>query len=224
MTLIQLRNIHKSYPMGDKSVAVLKGISFDIFEKEYVALIGQSGSGKSTLMHILGCLDVQSSGEYLLDGRHVGELDDDHLSRVRAQYIGFVFQTFNLLSKHTIESNVALPMMYAGIPSHERNERACEVLKKVGLEHRIGHRPGQLSGGERQRVAIARALVNRPKMILADEPTGNLDSQVAAEILALFDQLRDEFNLTIVMVTHSQEIANRTPRTIRLRDGKLEDV
>ncbi len=224
MNLIEVTNLEKTYQSGEFDVKVLKGVSFDIAEGEYVSLIGQSGSGKSTLMHILGCLDTPTEGQYILNEQDVSSLSDDQLSHIRNRSIGFVFQSFNLLNRQTILRNVQLPMLYNHqIPKKDRDERAKYYLEKVGLSHRLDHKPGQLSGGERQRVAIARSLVNQPKVLFADEPTGNLDSKVRQEILDLFEQLNKEMNITIVMVTHDNEIASSTPRCIRLKDGLIEN-
>jgi putative ABC transport system ATP-binding protein len=200
---------------------VLKGIDLDIQQGEYVALMGPSGSGKSTLMNLLGCLDTPTGGTYHLAGRDVSRMDDNDLAAVRNKEIGFVFQTFNLIPRQTALQNVALPMVYAGASKEARTERAEEVLRQVGLEDRMDHRPNQLSGGQRQRVAVARALVNTPSMILADEPTGNLDSTTSVEIMKLFDDIHKAGN-TLVVVTHEEDIAQHAHRIIRLRDGKIE--
>lgn len=224
MSLIEVKELTKAYQLGEERVSVLKDISLSIQEGEYTALVGKSGSGKSTLMHILGCLDSPTSGEYRLNDHAVNNLNDDALSAIRNKYIGFVFQSFNLLPRHTVLSNVELPMIYAGKTALERKTRATEILDKVGLSHRLSHKPGQLSGGERQRVAIARALVNHPKVILADEPTGNLDSKVREEILELFSELNQTLNITVIMVTHDQDIAARAKRCVHLVDGKIYDI
>jgi putative ABC transport system ATP-binding protein len=200
---------------------VLKGIDLEIKKGEYVALMGPSGSGKSTLMNILGCLDTPTSGTYILNGKHVSEMQDDELAGIRNKEIGFVFQTFNLMPRTTALDNVALPMVYAGYSKSERIERASEVLKQVGLDDRMDHKPNQLSGGQRQRVAVARALVNKPSIILADEPTGNLDSKTSVEIMYLFNEIHANGN-TVILVTHEEEIAAYAHRIIRLRDGIIE--
>jgi len=207
--------------MGKQAVTVLKGISLDIFKNEYVALMGPSGSGKSTLMNILGCLDSPTSGSYILNGKDVSKMQDDSLAEVRNKEIGFVFQQFNLLPRMTALENVALPLVYAGIPKKQRLEQAMEVVRKVGLEDRSHHKPNELSGGQCQRVAIARALVNNPSIILADEPTGNLDSKTSQEIMEMFHTIHEGGN-TVVLVTHEEDIANYARRIIRLRDGKIE--
>src|SRR6059036_1627580 len=207
--------------MGSTEVHALQGISFSIQRNEYVAIMGPSGSGKSTLMNLIGCLDTPAKGRYWLNGKLVSEMDDDELARIRNKEIGFVFQTFNLLARATALHNVELPLIYAGMPAEERAERAKDALKSVGMESRMMHKPNELSGGQRQRVAIARALVNRPSIILADEPTGNLDSQTGTEIMAVLDRLHAEGN-TIILVTHERDIAAHARRTIRLRDGVVE--
>lgn len=219
--IIHLEDIHKSYFMGKQAVNVLKGLSLDIFKNEYVALMGPSGSGKSTLMNILGCLDSPTSGTYVLNGHDVSKMQDDALADVRNKEIGFVFQQFNLLPRMSALENVALPLIYAGIPKKQRIEQAMEVVKKVGLEERSHHKPNELSGGQCQRVAIARALVNNPSIILADEPTGNLDTKTSIEIMEMFGAIHEGGN-TVVLVTHEEDIAQYSRRIIRLRDGKIE--
>jgi putative ABC transport system ATP-binding protein len=220
-SVISLRGITRDFQLGAQTVHVLKGIDLDIQQGEYVALMGPSGSGKSTLMNLLGCLDTPTAGSYHLAGRDVSRMDDNDLAAVRNKEIGFVFQTFNLIPRQTALQNVALPMVYAGASKEARTERAEEVLRQVGLEDRMDHRPNQLSGGQRQRVAIARALVNTPSMILADEPTGNLDSTTSVEIMKLFDDIHKAGN-TLVVVTHEEDIAQHAHRIIRLRDGVIE--
>ncbi|MGA1777212.1 MAG: ABC transporter ATP-binding protein [Schleiferiaceae bacterium] len=219
--VISLRGITRDFQLGAQTVHVLKGIDLDIKQGEYVALMGPSGSGKSTLMNLLGCLDTPTAGSYTLAGRDVSRMDDNDLAAVRNKEIGFVFQTFNLIPRQTAVQNVALPLVYAGKTKEERVTRAEEVLMQVGLADRMDHRPNQLSGGQRQRVAIARALVNTPSMILADEPTGNLDSTTSVEIMRLFDDIHKAGN-TLVVVTHEEEIAQHAHRIIRLRDGQIE--
>lgn len=220
-SVISLRGITRDFQLGAQTVHVLKGIDLGIQKGEYVALMGPSGSGKSTLMNLLGCLDTPTAGSYHLAGRDVSRMDDNDLAAVRNKEIGFVFQTFNLIPRQTALQNVALPMVYAGASKEVRTERAEEVLRQVGLEDRMDHRPNQLSGGQRQRVAIARALVNTPSMILADEPTGNLDSTTSVEIMKLFDDIHKAGN-TLVVVTHEEDIAQHAHRIIRLRDGVIE--
>ena len=220
-SVISLRGITRDFQLGAQTVHVLKGIDLDIQKGEYVALMGPSGSGKSTLMNLLGCLDTPTGGSYHLAGRDVSRMDDNDLAAVRNKEIGFVFQTFNLIPRQTALQNVALPMVYAGASKEVRTERAEEVLRQVGLEDRMDHRPNQLSGGQRQRVAVARALVNTPSMILADEPTGNLDSTTSVEIMKLFDDIHKAGN-TLVVVTHEEDIAQHAHRIIRLRDGVIE--
>lgn len=220
-SIIHLEEIHKSYFMGKQAVNVLKGVSLDIRKNEYVALMGPSGSGKSTLMNILGCLDSPTSGIYVLNGQDVSKMQDDSLAEVRNQEIGFVFQQFNLLPRMSALENVALPLVYAGVPKKQRLEQAMEVVKKVGLEDRSHHRPNELSGGQCQRVAIARALVNNPSIILADEPTGNLDTKTSIEIMDMFNAIHEGGN-TVVLVTHEEDIARYAHRVVRLRDGKIE--
>ena len=219
--LIKITNIKRDFPLGNEIVYVLKGIDLEINKGEYVALMGPSGSGKSTLMNILGCLDTPTSGTYILNGKHVSEMQDDELAGIRNKEIGFVFQTFNLMPRTTALDNVALPMVYAGHSKSERVERATEVLTQVGLDDRMDHKPNQLSGGQRQRVAVARALVNKPSIILADEPTGNLDSKTSVEIMNLFDEIHANGN-TVILVTHEEDIAKHAHRIIRLRDGVIE--
>ncbi len=219
--IIHLEEIRKSYLMGKQALPVLKGVSLDIFKNEYVALMGPSGSGKSTLMNILGCLDTPTAGAYVLNGQDVSRMSDDHLADVRNIEIGFVFQQFNLLPRLTAAENVALPLVYAGVPRKERMERALAVLEKVSLADRSHHRPNELSGGQSQRVAIARALINNPSLILADEPTGNLDSKTSIEIMDIFSSIQAGGN-TVVLVTHEEDIANYAYRIVRLRDGVIE--
>lgn len=219
--LIKITNIKRDFELGDEIVYVLKGIDLEIHKGEYVALMGPSGSGKSTLMNILGCLDTPTSGTYILNGKDVSKMEDDELAEIRNKEIGFVFQTFNLLPRTTALDNVALPMIYAGYSKPERNKRAIEVLQQVNLADRMDHQPNQLSGGQRQRVAVARALVNKPSIILADEPTGNLDSKTSIEIMKLFNEIHANGN-TVILVTHEEEIAAYAHRVIRLRDGLIE--
>ncbi len=219
--LIKIANIKRDFELGDEIVYVLKGIDLEIHKGEYVALMGPSGSGKSTLMNILGCLDTPTSGTYILNGKDVSKMEDDELAEIRNKEIGFVFQTFNLLPRTTALDNVALPMIYAGYSKPERNKRAIEVLQQVNLADRMDHQPNQLSGGQRQRVAVARALVNKPSIILADEPTGNLDSKTSIEIMKLFNEIHANGN-TVILVTHEEEIAAYAHRVIRLRDGLIE--
>lgn len=219
--IIDIKGITRDFPLGEEVIHVLKGIDLVINKGEYVALMGPSGSGKSTLMNILGCLDTPTGGSYILNGKHVSEMHDDELAEIRNKEIGFVFQTFNLMPRTTALDNVALPMVYAGKSKTERTERATEVLTQVGLEDRMDHKPNQLSGGQRQRVAVGRALVNKPAMILADEPTGNLDSKTSVEIMTLFDEIHANGN-TVILVTHEEDIAEHAHRIIRLRDGIIE--
>lgn len=218
--LIVLQDVKKIYNLGMTEVQALRGIDLTIRDGEFVAIMGPSGSGKSTLMHILGCLDRPSSGNYFLDSRRVDSLNDVELSHTRNEKIGFVFQNFNLLPQMSVRENVELPMVYRGILQHERRKHAEEYIKQVGLEHRIRHLPSKLSGGERQRVAIARALVNNPSILLADEPTGNLDSKIGNEILYLFGEISKQ-GKTIILVTHAREIAEYTRRIIHILDGKI---
>ncbi len=219
--IIHLQDIRKSYLMGKQALPVLKGVSLDIFKNEYVALMGPSGSGKSTLMNILGCLDTPTAGLYVLNSQDVSRMTDDALADVRNIEIGFVFQQFNLLPRLTAVENVALPLVYAGVPRKERLERAMAVLEKVSLADRSHHRPNELSGGQSQRVAIARALINNPSLILADEPTGNLDTKTSSEIMDIFTAIQAAGN-TVVLVTHEEDIANYAHRVVRLRDGVIE--
>lgn len=220
-SIIHLENIQKSYFMGGQAIPVLKGINVDIYKNEYVALMGPSGSGKSTLMNILGCLDSPTAGRYILNSKDVSKMADNDLAEVRNKDIGFVFQQFNLLPRLSAAENVALPLVYAGIPKKERIERAMEVLRKVGLADRSHHKPNEMSGGQIQRVAIARALVNNPAIILADEPTGNLDSKTSTEVMEIFGNIQSGGN-TVVLVTHEEDIAGYAKRVIRLRDGIIE--
>lgn len=219
--IIEARDIQKEYRMGTQTVHALRGVSFDIKKNEYVALMGPSGSGKSTMMNMIGCLDTPTKGDYILNGHDVKKLTDNQLAEVRNREIGFVFQTFNLLPRSTALANVELPLIYSGLRSSERKKRAIEVLEKVGLADRMDHKPNELSGGQRQRVAVARALVNNPSILLADEPTGNLDSKTGHEIMELFEELYEMGN-TIILVTHEEDIAAHARRVIRLRDGLLE--
>ena len=219
--ILQLRGITRDFKLGAQTVHVLKGIDLDISKNEYVALMGPSGSGKSTLMNLLGCLDTPTSGSYELNGTDVSSLNDNALAEIRNSEIGFVFQTFNLLPRSTALENVALPLVYAGLSKEERLARAAEVLEQVGLADRMDHRPNQLSGDSAQRVAVARALVNKPALILADEPTGNLDSKTSVEIMKLFDDIQAAGN-TVVLVTHEEDIAQHAKRVIRLVDGNID--
>lgn len=219
--IIKTEHIARRYEMGSEVIHALKDISITIHKGEYVAFMGPSGSGKSTLMNIIGCLDTPSEGTYILNGTEVSDMNDNQLAEIRNKEIGFVFQTFNLLPRSTALDNVALPLVYAGLPKSQRIEKAMEALRSVGLENRAKHKPNELSGGQRQRVAIARALVNNPSIILADEPTGNLDSKTSCEIMALFDALHQKGN-TIIMVTHEEDIARYAHRIVRLRDGLIE--
>jgi len=218
--MLELENITKVYKAGQTEIPALRGISCHIDSGEMVSIIGPSGSGKSTLMNIIGCLDKPTSGRYRLDGTEVSELNDNQLAEIRNKKIGFVFQSFNLLSRTTALANVELPLIYSG--ASNRRQRALQVLESVGLAHRVTHRPSELAGGEQQRVAIARALVNNPSLILADEPTGNLDTQTSKEIMLIFKQLNEQQGMTIVLVTHEPDIAAYTQRTIKLRDGQIE--
>jgi len=219
--IINIKGITRDFPLGNETVYVLKGIDLLINKGEYVALMGPSGSGKSTLMNILGCLDTPTSGSYILNGKDVSKMEDDELAEIRNKEIGFVFQTFNLMPRTTALDNVALPMIYAGHNKESRDKRATTVLTQVGLADRMDHKPNQLSGGQRQRVAVARALVNHPSIILADEPTGNLDSKTSVEIMNLFDEIHANGN-TVILVTHEEDIARHAHRIIRLKDGMIE--
>ncbi len=221
MALIETRDLWKTYEMGEEKVHALSGVSIEIDRGEYVAIMGPSGSGKSTLMNLIGCLDTPSKGSYLLNGKQVSEMNDDELARIRNEEIGFVFQTFNLLPRATALHNVELPLIYAGLPAKARAERAGQALDRVELSDRKLHRPNELSGGQRQRVAIARALVNNPSILLADEPTGNLDTKTGVEIMNLFERLHDAGN-TIIIVTHEAEVAEHAHRVIYVRDGQVE--
>ena len=219
--IIRIEDVYKIYKIGNQVVRALNGVTTSIHANEFVALMGPSGSGKSTLMNILGCLDVPSKGNYFLNNTNVSNLKDDELAKIRNKEIGFVFQTFNLLPRYSALDNVALPLVYAGVPKKERTLRAIEVLETVGLNDRMNHRPNELSGGQRQRVAVARALVNNPSIILADEPTGNLDTKTSYEIMNLFNEIHQNNN-TVILVTHEEDIAKYAERIIRLRDGKIE--
>ncbi|HXE81628.1 MAG TPA: ABC transporter ATP-binding protein [Vicinamibacterales bacterium] len=221
MAIIETHDLWKTYIMGSEEIHALRGVSISIDKGDYVAIMGPSGSGKSTLMNLIGCLDTPTKGSYLLNGKEVARMNDNELARIRNEEIGFVFQTFNLLPRATALHNVELPLVYAGVPARERQERAREALRKVDLAERMNHRPNELSGGQRQRVAIARALVNNPSILLADEPTGNLDSKTGIEIMALFERLHRAGN-TIVLVTHEPDIAAHAHRVIHLRDGQIE--
>jgi putative ABC transport system ATP-binding protein len=219
--LIELTNIARNYVIGSETIHALRSISLQIQKNEYVALMGPSGSGKSTLMNVLGCLDTPSSGDYILNGHSVAKMTDNSLAEIRNKEIGFVFQTFNLLPRSTALDNVTLPLVYAGMKKTEREERAKQVMDQVGLSNRMDHKPNELSGGQRQRVAIARALVNKPAIILADEPTGNLDSKTSIEIMGLLEEIHMKGN-TIILVTHEEDIARFAHRIVRLRDGLIE--
>jgi len=222
MALIETVDLWKTYVMGDEEIHALRGVSIQIERGEYVAIMGPSGSGKSTLMNLIGCLDTPSKGSYLLNGKQVSQMNDNELARIRNEEIGFVFQTFNLLPRATALHNVELPLVYAGVAAKDRQDRARTALEKVELAQRMSHRPNELSGGQRQRVAIARALVNNPSILLADEPTGNLDSKTGAEIMGLFERLHKAGN-TIVLVTHEADVAAFAYRAIHIRDGKVEN-
>ena len=219
--IIRLEDICRIYRVGSQEVRALDGVSLSVYKNEYVAIMGPSGSGKSTLMNILGCLDSPDSGRYILNGTDVSEMEDGELADVRNREIGFVFQSFNLLPRYNALENVALPMVYAGVPAGERRVKAAQALRSVGLEDRMDHRPNELSGGQRQRVALARALINSPSIILADEPTGNLDTHTSVEIMRLFDEIYRNGN-TVIVVTHEEDIAAYAHRVIRLRDGRIE--
>ena len=219
--VIRLEDVYKIYRVGSQEVRALDGVSLSVSRNEYVAIMGPSGSGKSTLMNILGCLDSPDSGRYILNGTDVSEMDDGEMADVRNREIGFVFQSFNLLPRYNALENVALPMVYAGVPAGERRVKAAQALRSVGLEDRMDHRPNELSGGQRQRVALARALINSPSIILADEPTGNLDTHTSVEIMRLFDEIYRNGN-TVIVVTHEEDIAAYAHRVIRLRDGRVE--
>jgi putative ABC transport system ATP-binding protein len=221
MALIETVDLWKTYQMGEEQIHALRGVSIQIERGEYVAIMGPSGSGKSTLMNLIGCLDTPSKGSYLLNGKQVSQMDDNELARIRNEEIGFVFQTFNLLPRATALRNVELPLVYAGVPAKEREQRAKSALEKVELSTRMSHRPNELSGGQRQRVAIARALVNNPSILLADEPTGNLDSKTGVEIMGLFERLHAAGN-TIGLVTHEPDVAAYAHRAIHIRDGQVE--
>jgi putative ABC transport system ATP-binding protein len=220
MALLRLSEVHKTYRMGDVEVHALRGVSLDIEAGEFVAIMGSSGSGKSTLMNIVGCLDRPSRGEYLLDGRQVGQMNREQLADIRNRTLGFVFQSFNLLSRTSAVENVELPLLYQGVHTRERVRRSIEALERVGLGQRLDHHPSQLSGGQQQRVAIARAIVGKPKVILADEPTGNLDSKTSVEVMALFQQLLRD-GITVVLVTHEPDIAEYAARVVVMRDGRV---
>jgi putative ABC transport system ATP-binding protein len=221
MSLIETQDLWKTYVMGSEEIHALRGVNLSIDRGEYVAIMGPSGSGKSTLMNLIGCLDTPTKGSYLLNGKLVSQMNDDELARIRNEEIGFVFQTFNLLPRATALHNVELPLIYAGIPSKDRDKRAKEALERVELGTRMTHRPNELSGGQRQRVAVARALVNNPSILLADEPTGNLDSKTGEEIMALFAKLHQSGN-TIVLVTHEADIAAHAHRVVHIKDGRVE--
>ena len=220
-TLISIRDLHRTYQVGDQEVRALDGVDLEIAQNEYVAIMGPSGSGKSTLMNILGCLDTPTSGSYRLKDKEIAKMTDDDLARIRNQEIGFVFQTFNLLARADALHNVELPLVYAGLKHEERRQRARESLSLVGLADRMKHKPNELSGGQRQRVAIARALVNKPSIILADEPTGNLDSKTGEEIMLAFERIWQQGN-TVILVTHEADIAEHARRVVRMKDGRIE--
>lgn len=220
MSLIHLQQISRRYQMGGETVHALREVTLEIQRGEYVAIMGPSGSGKSTLMNLIGCLDTPSGGDYELNDNRVSEMDDNQLAEIRNREIGFVFQTFNLLARSNALHNVELPLIYAGVPAEKRRQMALDALANVGLTDRVHHKPNELSGGQRQRVAVARALVNKPSIILADEPTGNLDSKTGAEIMALFRELSDQGN-TIIVVTHEEDIARQARRILRIRDGLI---
>jgi putative ABC transport system ATP-binding protein len=222
MALIETVDLWKTYAMGSEEIHALRGVTLEIDRGEYVAIMGPSGSGKSTLMNLIGCLDTPSRGSYLLNGKQVSQMNDNELARIRNEEIGFVFQTFNLLPRATALQNVALPLVYAGVPAAAREQRAKTALERVELAPRMGHKPNELSGGQRQRVAIARALVNNPSILLADEPTGNLDSKTGQEIMGLFERLHSGGN-TIILVTHEADVAACAHRTIYIRDGQIEN-
>ncbi len=219
--VIEIKDVIKFYEVGTQVVKALRGVSLSIQKGEYVAIMGPSGSGKSTLMNVIGALDTPTGGDYILNGTNVSELTDEKLAEIRNREIGFVFQTFNLLPRYTALENTVLPLIYAGIPKHERNERGLEAIEKVGLSERSAHKPNELSGGQRQRIAVARALINRPSIVLADEPTGNLDSKTSEDIMALFEEIHGGGN-TIILVTHEEDIAQHAHRIIRLKDGVVE--
>lgn len=219
--VIEIKKVEKNYPMGTQVVQALKGVTINIKKGDFVAIMGPSGSGKSTLMNIIGALDTPTAGTYILNGTNVNELQDDMLAEIRNREIGFVFQTFNLLHQYTALENVTLPMVYRGIPKAERIEKAKEALARVGLSNRMTHKPNELSGGQKQRVAVARALINNPSIILADEPTGNLDTKTSIDIMSLFREIHQAGN-TIILVTHEEDIARYARRIIRLRDGEIE--
>ncbi|NIO00902.1 MAG: ATP-binding cassette domain-containing protein [Candidatus Latescibacteria bacterium] len=219
--MIHIRNVRKIYRMGSQTISALDGVDLDVERNEYLAIMGPSGSGKTTFMNVIGCLDTPTSGIYALNGKEITELSDDNLAHIRNREIGFVFQTFNLLPRATAFQNVELPLIYGGVSGKERQERVWEALRQVGLEDRANHRPSELSGGQRQRAAIARAIVNRPSIILADEPTGNLDSKAGEDVMEVFGRIHDQGN-TIIVVTHEDYIARRTRRIVRIRDGKIE--